>query len=156
MSSDTFDDIGDGFSKGFKSVSRSDFLSQQFMPGTTGYIMNRIQSGKDKAAKQKEQQRKDNIDSTRKAITTSKEIDEETRAELLKAMGEHGGDFQKASNLFKEALTAPNNSLSKMRLSRQRYLERQGQMGQTILTAPTAANPNAGTGSDSPFSTLLG
>lgn len=110
-----------------------------------------IEKKKEEAAAGKAKMAADFKANVQTSISSSQEIDDETRSELLSLLG---SDVNQAAEMFKTAVDGPNDSKYKRKLSRQRYVERQQNIGQTILTAPTAVNPTPG--SANPFSTILG
>lgn len=156
MSSDPISSGYDWVEDKTKEAVSNDIVAMALAPVTSGASLawNRVEKAKEEGERLKKDAAFAARGGLKNQISGSKEIDDETRAELLASL-DAGGEFESVSNLFKQALTGDANSLSKQRLSRQRYVERQQSAGQTILTTPTATNPNPGVAGN-PFTTILG
>lgn len=156
MSSDPISSGYDWLEDKAKDIGGSTVGSIVLAPVTGGasLALNRVEKAKEEGERLKKDAAFAARGELKNQISGSKEIDDETRAELLASL-DAGGEFESVSNLFKQALSGDANSLYKQRLSRQRYVERQQSLGQTILTTPTATNPNPGVAGN-PFTTILG
>lgn len=143
--SDGFDKVLDArFKVGSElgNLYSSKLGSQLLTPGLLGFALYKYQDKQNKADQAKKDAAAEYNSQLTSQVTNSQEIDDQTRSQLLSMLG--SGNTDAAASLFSTALNADPNSVYKMRLAYQRYVQNQQNTGQTQVAGASAAGPSLG------------